>query len=348
MLMIGPLGGTHGGATVLFRQLVAELMGRSDVEVEIVDTTLRERSMGGKVRRLLSTAVRVCRRIVHNDIVSLHVSWPKKALFGWIIALACALTKRTWMLRVFGDASSKHRRSGWWIRLPFDRLLRCCPLLLVESLESANYFRPLCRRVEWYPNSRPARTSSKEKRIQQTTRFLFLGQVTPAKGVREIVAAARMLTSFVRVNIFGRLDGIQASEFSGNVHYCGEALPRGTNQILAEHDVLLLPTYYEGEGYPGVILEAFAAGLPVIATWWQAIPEIVTEGNGLLVEPGDALQLAAAMEYLVQFPEELRRLRAGALKSAKQFDSSVWTGRFMQLATELTVGRAGNQPQIPA
>ena len=68
---------------------------------------------------------------------------------------------------------------------------------------------------------------------------------------------------------------------------------------LAKIDVLVLPSLF-GEGLPMVVLEAMAAGVPVIASDVEGVPEaIVNREEGLLVQPGDAASLAAAVDELV-------------------------------------------------
>ncbi|MCC9602786.1 glycosyltransferase family 4 protein [Stieleria sp. JC731] len=75
-----------------------------------------------------------------------------------------------------------------------------------------------------------------------------------------------------------------------------------TNDVpaeLAKLDAMILPSLY-GEGLPMVVLEAMAAGLPVIATRVEGTPEAITDGiEGLLAEPRNAASLAAKIEDLV-------------------------------------------------
>ncbi|MEO1626915.1 MAG: glycosyltransferase family 4 protein, partial [Bacteroidota bacterium] len=67
---------------------------------------------------------------------------------------------------------------------------------------------------------------------------------------------------------------------------------------LREYDVLILPTYYGGEGYPGSIIEAYSLGLPVITTRWKSIPEIVRHGySGRLIDIQSNEQLLEAMQF---------------------------------------------------
>jgi len=68
-------------------------------------------------------------------------------------------------------------------------------------------------------------------------------------------------------------------------------------ETIQKYDVLILPTFYQGEGYPGVIIEAYSLGLPVITTNWKAIPEIVeNRKTGLLIEPRSTAALVDAMK----------------------------------------------------
>ena len=60
----------------------------------------------------------------------------------------------------------------------------------------------------------------------------------------------------------------------------------------------MLPTFYEGEGYPGAIIEAFSLGLPVISTHWKAIPEIVKDQQtGILIEPNTVEAFVKAIQF---------------------------------------------------
>jgi GT2 family glycosyltransferase/glycosyltransferase involved in cell wall biosynthesis len=80
--------------------------------------------------------------------------------------------------------------------------------------------------------------------------------------------------------------------------------------VLASLDVLVVPSVWE-ENSPFVILEAFRAGVPVVASRTGGIPELVEDAvNGLLVEPGDADALAGALARLAGDRPYLERLRA--------------------------------------
>jgi glycosyltransferase involved in cell wall biosynthesis len=338
LLMIGPFSGPPGGATVLFRQLVTELQKRPNVELHVIDTSSEVSRM--RFCRLFWIAFRTTILIWKSDLVSLHVSSMQAALYGFFVSFLCIMRSRNWVLRIFGDASIKHRTMRKATRVLFDWLLLRCPLLLVETRAAEAYFRHRCPHVEWYPNNRPLSPARSLSDNTAATRFVYIGHVKPSKGIRELLAAASMLGSEAKINVYGPLQGgIEAHEFAGCVDYSGELAPAAIPLALSQHDVLVLPTYYGGEGYPGVIFEAFAAGLPVIATRWQSIPEIVTAENGILVEPRSAVELLEAMQYFIYHPAEFHRRRSGALRSAQLFDSALWTTRFIQIVAEFNSPR---------
>jgi glycosyltransferase involved in cell wall biosynthesis len=73
-------------------------------------------------------------------------------------------------------------------------------------------------------------------------------------------------------------------------------------ELLRNSDCLCLPTHFPNEGQPLVLLEAMAADLPVVATRWRGIPEMVPPAASRLVAPGDVSGLADALLDLRQHP----------------------------------------------
>jgi glycosyltransferase involved in cell wall biosynthesis len=91
-------------------------------------------------------------------------------------------------------------------------------------------------------------------------------------------------------------------------------------QLLGTADVFVLSSH--SEGLPMSILEAMAAGVPVVASNVGGVPEVVVDGDtGLLVPPGDPKSLAAAIERLLEDPVLCRRFgEAGRIRVAEHFD----------------------------
>lgn len=97
---------------------------------------------------------------------------------------------------------------------------------------------------------------------------------------------------------------------------------------LRKMDILVLPSLF-GEGMPMVILEAMAAGVPVVASDVEGIPEVLEHGlTGIVVKPGDADSLASALLDLMNNKYDWRILRTNAYHSQveKFSDSSMAKG----------------------
>ena len=94
---------------------------------------------------------------------------------------------------------------------------------------------------------------------------------------------------------------------------------RDVPELLAQAQIFVLSTHYEG--LPISILEAMRAGLPIVATRVNGIPEEVIDGEtGLLVPHGDVEALASALNSLIQSPDKRQKMgEAGRQKFLQEF-----------------------------
>jgi glycosyltransferase involved in cell wall biosynthesis len=106
---------------------------------------------------------------------------------------------------------------------------------------------------------------------------------------------------------------------AGRVHLLG--VRRDVPRVLAAADVFALASRYEGN--PLTVMEAMAAGKPVVATAVGCVPELVQDGCGRLVAPGDEAALEAAMHALAAAPDLARAAgRRAALVARERFDDA--------------------------
>ncbi|QIE23208.1 D-inositol-3-phosphate glycosyltransferase [Caballeronia sp. SBC1] len=107
---------------------------------------------------------------------------------------------------------------------------------------------------------------------------------------------------------------VHAQGLVDHIHLLG--LRRDIPNVLAGFDLFVLPTHQEALGTS--FIEAMAAGLPVIGTAVDGVPEVIDDGvNGLLVPPHDDQALAAALLRLVDSPDERRRMGAAGLQTTQ-------------------------------
>jgi glycosyltransferase involved in cell wall biosynthesis len=136
------------------------------------------------------------------------------------------------------------------------------------------------------------------RRVSEGDYFLTLGRLSPEKGVDTIVGA---LPLGARLLVVG--DGPQRAKLASlagpGVELRTAVDEPAVSALLQRARALLVPSrWYEGQ--PRVILEAFAAGVPVLASSIGGLPELVQEGvNGFLVDPSDTAAWRAAMGRLM-------------------------------------------------
>jgi glycosyltransferase involved in cell wall biosynthesis len=334
VLMVGPTPPPFGGVTVLFDSLFAGLSARRDVDATVVSTGgVRGRGVAG-ISAVAALASEIRRAARDTDVVTLHAATSGLHVTGTIAAWAARSAGRPLIVRKFGGTD--FMTYGPARRGLILRALRRSALYLAETHELVEIGRGLGLRVEWFPNSRrmpPLPEGSSTPRA--CTRFVYLGQIHSGKGIRELIAAGEQLAGDAVVDVYGTLDfDITEHQFAGlsRVRYKGAVRPEDVHELLLRYDALVLPSYHEGEGYPGVVLEAYAAGLPVVSTRWRAIPELVSDDvTGVLVTPGDTAHLRSAMTSLATDAALCERLRTGVRDRRREYSDEVWHERFVAL-----------------
>lgn len=158
--------------------------------------------------------------------------------------------------------------------------------------------------------------------------FLMLGRLARTSGAETFLAAAAML----KEKAPGARFQLAGARVRGGDAIAGPALERAAGAVellghlddvrpaIAAAHVLVHPA--PSEGLPGAVLEAMSMGRPVITTDTPGCRQTVDERvNGILVPPGDAAALAAAMESLLRRPDLLVSMaRASRQKAERRFD----------------------------
>jgi glycosyltransferase involved in cell wall biosynthesis len=166
-------------------------------------------------------------------------------------------------------------------------------------------------------------------------KFVFIGRISKAKGIMEIIEATNILKKEnpildFQVDLFGPSE--EKVEFPENlpIKYKGYLdimnKQKESYNLLSQYSCMLFPTYWKGEGFPGVIIDANIAGLPVIATDWNMNKEVVEEGKtGIIIPIQDSKALAAAMLKMMEDPELVAKMSQNSLNKAQDYHiDKVW------------------------
>lgn len=332
MILIGPLpvkSDAIGGTKVSFAAM-ADFFARSLRFSVTVLNTSREKQMTARVgirAQGIGVLLRVSTAILFHrpppDVVVLNISSGALVRAGPLLWLIARWRKAPLVLRVFGgDFEVSLGRASPMTRWLAHRTFLRSALVLLQTRYLVDRFSGKLT-ARWLPTTRDMPAVRTEEKVCR--KLLFLGQLRREKGIKEIAEAARQLEPRFSVTIAGPIIDPSVRNLLGTskLHYLGEVAPRDVPKLLGEHDLLLYPSYHEGEGYPGVVIEAMQCGIPVIAARWRSIPELVLDGeNGLLIEPGSARQLAAAVTRMADEPGLYARLSEGARRAGDKLRTS--------------------------
>ncbi len=305
---------------------------RFPIARETTGAPLFEMPMRGRFDlRIVKTLARL---IAENDYALVHAHTPRTALVGRLVAKRAGVP---FVYHVHSPAGHDSTRQfinafnslvEWHSLREADRLIAVSP-----SLERYMIGRGFpADRVVCVPNGVPANRAAIDRAPPVGT--WTLGTVAlfrPRKGTEvllEALAAVRSWGLDVRLRAVGGFETLAyETGILGLADRLGVAsavewvgFTRNVNAELAKMDLFVLPSLF-GEGLPMVVLEAMAAGVPVVATHVEGVPEAVSHREtGLLVEPDSVSQLASAIRQFVDGNVDYAAMsRRGRERHAERF-----------------------------
>ncbi len=129
------------------------------------------------------------------------------------------------------------------------------------------------------------------------------------------------------LDIYGQVDTTQAEWFENlkkrfpeGVRYCGCVDADKSVEILQSYFALLFPTHFYTEGIPGTIIDAYAAGIPVISAKWESYSDVVDEGvTGIGYDFDDVEQFAQLLLNIAENPNTLLEMKYSCIEKAENF-----------------------------
>lgn len=313
---------SFGGATVLAKEMLDFIKCDHRIEVKAAPIRKNWRSKWHILDHLFWIfKFPFCVR--KSEVVSIHATWDftfTTAIFVWLWA---KLMQKRIVYHFFGgNFHTQYEALPGILKWLFKKTILSSDFVFFETKELIRYFeKEGIQNTFWLPNARRATSTNRGLRPFKK-RFVFISRVIPEKGIQEIMDAAKNLPDDYTIDVYGPIDERYLNEMyfeDSKVKYKGVLMPEEVHAQLCQYDVLLLPTWFKYEGYPGIILEALSMGMPTIATRWNAIPEIIEDGkNGLLIPVKNPEALLAA---ILKFDENNYKIfQNNALDSFVVFD----------------------------
>lgn len=164
--------------------------------------------------------------------------------------------------------------------------------------------------------------------------FVFLSRILPEKGCDILIEAVQSLNkkgyeNKYSIDFYGPIESSYKDEFlmkinkTENLHYKGFLDLRNEKnyEILSSYDAMLFPTYWPGEGCPGVVIDAYIAGIPILASDWNLNKDyIINNQTGVLFKPKDLESVEKVLFDAIEGRYNLKEMGGKALIKASDFD----------------------------
>jgi glycosyltransferase involved in cell wall biosynthesis len=324
----------RGGTPTVVRELAARLRG-DKIEIEVASLSPRGPVAGEIERRGVKVTALNARSIAafpaaRRRLIDLIQAGRFDMVFSFLVhanVLAASAIGKCPDVRLIQSIQTTHPRPRWhWIAQRWAA--RSAEQIIVPSQSIAHAAQQRCgippEKVRIIPNAiDPSDFQSIRRDPARPIRTLgFLGRLDPIKRIPDLIRALPYLDPTLRLSIFGDgpdrpriMAAIDQLRLADRVTLHGMVI--APQEALGQIDLLILPS--QAEGMPMVLIEAMAAGVPIVATDAPGIRDVITrEQTGLLVPVGNPRALAAAINRLATDPAPRQRLIRNALDQVQQ------------------------------
>ncbi|MEX0780777.1 MAG: glycosyltransferase [Balneolales bacterium] len=339
LIVIGPKSGNKGGTTVSFNYLLEEL-DRAGVSYFCIDTN---RESG--IRKVYSSFLHLflfLKLIRSNCIISLHASNTRAAVYALILSIFAQITDSLLIIRVFGGNHVNYiSDTNKLIRQLVIKCYRKHTLLLqTKGLIKSLTEEYGINNAVWFPTSRPQTSTKNITSFNRngTLMLSYIGGISESKGIYNLLMVARNIHQYhlnIKISLYGELydkkflNLINEYNIQDILIYKGVLEPVDVCPVMLHSDMLLFPSTYPGEGYPGVIIEAINANLPILATDHQYISELIRQNiDGILYDKNNPEKLWDNLLTIYHNREKLLFFHKNLATKKEKFYSEYWNGSY--------------------
>lgn len=321
--IIGHFGGNEDfldGQTIKTKILYDELVEATNWKITKVDTYYKKRNplklLVQTIKALFST----------RDVIVLLSGNGMRFYFPILYAASKVLRTRVYHDVIGGNLDSYVDE--------YPKFRKYLNGFCVNWVETENLKKRLevkgVRNCEVIPNFKRLNIVAPHS-VEYTEPFCFcmFSRVMKEKGIETAIEAIETINrgagkEICRLDIFGRIDDGYQERFaqimnnvSTSIRYMGTVPYEKSVDAIKDYYALLFPTFWDGEGFPGTIVDAFSAGLPVIASDWSCNGEIIDDKrNGLLYPNSDYSTLKEAINWLMMNASDIFQMKRQCAEDA--------------------------------
>jgi glycosyltransferase involved in cell wall biosynthesis len=317
-----------GGTTVLMDNFIDYCI-KHHVPHVVIPTNKYYGSLAG-VRNLLIVLSGLIKQAKRGDVAMVNVSSkPGLITLFPIVVFFSSLLGLQVVCRKFAGSVHKYLEAKKYRKKIALHYLKRTKVSFFETEELLKWFEKNGCKAAWFPNVRESCGLKVPKLFEK--RLVFIAQVYEDKGVDILLHISNRLPNDYQIDIFGPIISEKyTEEYFKQFRACykGTLKPEEVARTLAQYNVMVFPTWWHSEGYPGVIIEAFSVGMPVISTRQGGIPEMIVNGeSGLLTDVKDENAFEDAILSINQ--KRYEELCTGAMKRFEVYNSELVNPRIV-------------------
>lgn len=336
VLVVGAFGYENNqldGQTIKTRNVYALLLKKHEGKHSYIDTlSLRKKPWLGFVMlyKLISCNTLIILPCLNNLTVLFPVFYYMSRIFRFDIISICI---GGWQVEYF-LGTEKFRRHLWQMNMS-KKIKAFLPEMTRVNDDLINQ----CgfTNTEVFPNFRKLNRSTQVITNMRGLRLVFMARVNRMKGYDVIFDSLHFIRENCpdsTVDFYGGVASEDKDDFMSKVEancdivsYKGLLAPDVIHDTLKNYDVMLLPTKYYTEGFPGSILDAFISGIPVIVTEWKHSHEFVSDGNTGIIVPfeNNQVDFNNAILNLYKDRHKLNLMKIAAYNEANKYsEEAAW------------------------
>ena len=168
--------------------------------------------------------------------------------------------------------------------------------------------------------------------IEKPYKLCTFSRVMKEKGIEDAVNAVKAVNEkyneiVFTLDIYGQVDADQTDWFENLKDHFPDYIKYGglvpfdkSTEVLKEYFALLFPTYYDGEGFAGTVIDALAAGVPIVSSDWRYNSEVVNNGDtGKLFETGNSKEFTDILDEIFLNADKWNELKLNCINKAEEY-----------------------------
>lgn len=312
------------GQTIKTKILTEELMKKYENKIKILDTVDAK-------KRIVIIFLQLIRLFMICDNIVILPAQNGIKFFVPLMALISYVLKRKMHYIVIGGWLPKYLDQNHYLK---NSLKKFDAIYVETSVMKEKMEKQGFTNIVIMPNCKNLKILGEEElisEIRKPYKLCTFSRVLKEKGIEDIIEAVKIINknneNICTLDIYGQIDKNYKErfqkisiEFPTYIKYMGEVEYSRSVDILKDYTLLVFPTKFYTEGIPGTIIDAYAAGLPVVSSRWESFNDIIDENKtGLGYEFNNFNDLVYRLNKLLKNPNEIKKMKKESLYKAKNY-----------------------------